>query len=189
MNVIWFACLWKCVFIVLHVQCFIPIVYQVSDEGDVLYVFPKDYRSRLVGKSFRMKIEPWADKAKVLSSLVSWQSMLFSGICLLVNVSSNFLAVWSWVFDKGFIWDNVNCFNRSCVYSNPYSCLEWKVCFNPISARRHHTLFFLESSTTNEFSVHVGFDSDDDSRKRRGGRSFSSGPNINFFFNPADLFW
>ncbi|KNA17015.1 hypothetical protein SOVF_083950 [Spinacia oleracea] len=37
---------------------------EVSDEGDVLYVFPKDYRSRLVGKSFRMKIEPWADKAK-----------------------------------------------------------------------------------------------------------------------------
>lgn len=37
---------------------------EVSDEGDVLYVFPKDYRSRLVGKSLRMKIEPWAEKAK-----------------------------------------------------------------------------------------------------------------------------
>lgn len=39
---------------------------QVSDEGDVLYVFPKDYRAKLVGKSFRMKVEPLLEKAKVV---------------------------------------------------------------------------------------------------------------------------
>lgn len=43
---------------------------QVSDEGDVLYVFPKDYRSKLAAKSFKMKIEPFVDKAKVLSTFV-----------------------------------------------------------------------------------------------------------------------
>ncbi|XP_052170668.1 uncharacterized protein At5g03900, chloroplastic [Diospyros lotus] len=37
---------------------------EVSDEGDILYVFPKDYRSKLAAKSFRMKIEPFLEKAK-----------------------------------------------------------------------------------------------------------------------------
>lgn len=40
---------------------------QVSDEGDVLYVFPRDYRSKLAAKSFRIQIEPFLEKAKVLS--------------------------------------------------------------------------------------------------------------------------
>lgn len=40
---------------------------QVSDEGDVLYVFPKDYRSKLAAKSFMLRVEPFIDKAKVLS--------------------------------------------------------------------------------------------------------------------------
>jgi len=38
---------------------------QVSEEGDVLYVFPKDYRSRLGAKSLRIKAEPYFEKAKV----------------------------------------------------------------------------------------------------------------------------
>lgn len=37
----------------------------MSDEGDVLYVFPKDYRSKLTAKSFRIKIEPLLEKGKV----------------------------------------------------------------------------------------------------------------------------
>ncbi|CAI0540010.1 unnamed protein product [Linum tenue] len=37
---------------------------EVSDEGDVLYVFPKDYRTKLAAKSFRLKIEPLVDKTK-----------------------------------------------------------------------------------------------------------------------------
>ncbi|XP_068662180.1 uncharacterized protein At5g03900, chloroplastic [Aristolochia californica] len=39
---------------------------EVSDEGDVLYVFPKDYRAKLTGKSFRMKIEPLLEKSKAV---------------------------------------------------------------------------------------------------------------------------
>ncbi|KAG9459103.1 hypothetical protein H6P81_003611 [Aristolochia fimbriata] len=39
---------------------------EVSDEGDVLYVFPKDYRAKLTGKSFRMKIEPLLEKSKAI---------------------------------------------------------------------------------------------------------------------------
>ncbi|KAL0728644.1 hypothetical protein Bca4012_024737 [Brassica carinata] len=37
---------------------------EVSDEGDVLYVFPRDYRSKLATKSLRIQIEPFLDKAK-----------------------------------------------------------------------------------------------------------------------------
>ncbi|KAL9261551.1 hypothetical protein AKJ16_DCAP26885 [Drosera capensis] len=37
---------------------------EVSDDGDVLFVFPKDYRGKLASKSFRLKVEPWVDKAK-----------------------------------------------------------------------------------------------------------------------------
>ncbi|KAK9127780.1 hypothetical protein Syun_016577 [Stephania yunnanensis] len=37
---------------------------EVSDEGDVLYVFPRDYRSKLASKSFRMRIEPFLEKSK-----------------------------------------------------------------------------------------------------------------------------
>lgn len=37
---------------------------EVSEEGDVLYVFPKNYRSKLGAKSFRIKAEPFIEKAK-----------------------------------------------------------------------------------------------------------------------------
>ncbi len=37
----------------------------MSDEGDVLYVLPKDYRSNLGAKSLRLKLEPILDKVKV----------------------------------------------------------------------------------------------------------------------------
>ncbi|KAJ4753305.1 Iron-sulfur cluster biosynthesis family protein [Rhynchospora pubera] len=37
---------------------------EVSDEGDVLYTFPKDYRAKLAAKSFKLKVEPLVEKAK-----------------------------------------------------------------------------------------------------------------------------
>ncbi|XP_071720722.1 uncharacterized protein At5g03900, chloroplastic-like [Rutidosis leptorrhynchoides] len=37
---------------------------EVSNEGDVLYVYPKDYRSKLAAKSLRIRTEPYIDKAK-----------------------------------------------------------------------------------------------------------------------------
>ncbi|KAI3984615.1 hypothetical protein MKX01_003978 [Papaver californicum] len=43
---------------------------EVSDEGDVLYVFPRDYRTKLVAKSFRLKIEPWLEKGKSAAEYV-----------------------------------------------------------------------------------------------------------------------
>lgn len=39
----------------------------MSDEGDVLYVFPRDYRTKLAAKSLRIQIEPYLEKAKVVS--------------------------------------------------------------------------------------------------------------------------
>ncbi|MBA0596721.1 hypothetical protein Gorai_013530, partial [Gossypium raimondii] len=57
----------------------------VSDEGDVLYVFPKDYRSKLAAKSFRIKFEPWVDKAKAALEYlirVSFGTALIASIVL-----------------------------------------------------------------------------------------------------------
>ncbi|XP_015580586.2 uncharacterized protein At5g03900, chloroplastic isoform X2 [Ricinus communis] len=58
---------------------------QVSDEGDVLYVFPKDYRSKLAAKSFKMKVEPLVDKAKATGEYlirVSFGTALIASIVL-----------------------------------------------------------------------------------------------------------
>ncbi|MFS7903616.1 hypothetical protein Hanom_Chr01g00026151 [Helianthus anomalus] len=37
---------------------------EVSDEGDILYVFPEDYRSKLASKSLWIKTEPYLEKLK-----------------------------------------------------------------------------------------------------------------------------
>ncbi|XVE75966.1 hypothetical protein DITRI_Ditri12bG0134700 [Diplodiscus trichospermus] len=58
---------------------------EVSDEGDVLYVFPKDYRTKLAAKSFRIKFEPWVDKAKAALEYlirVSFGTALIASIVL-----------------------------------------------------------------------------------------------------------
>ncbi|XP_059668716.1 uncharacterized protein At5g03900, chloroplastic isoform X2 [Cornus florida] len=58
---------------------------QVSDEGDILYIFPKDYRSKLAAKSFRIKIEPFLEKVKSTSEYlvrVSFGTALIASIVL-----------------------------------------------------------------------------------------------------------
>nr|CAD1836743.1 unnamed protein product [Ananas comosus var. bracteatus] len=58
---------------------------EVSEEGDVLYVFPKDYRTKLVAKSFRMKVEPFLDKLKAAGAYlirVSFGTALIASIIL-----------------------------------------------------------------------------------------------------------
>ncbi|KAM2568108.1 hypothetical protein TB2_008392 [Malus domestica] len=58
---------------------------EVSDEGDVLYVFPKDYRAKLLGKSLRMRVEPALEKAKAgveYVARVSFGTALIASIVL-----------------------------------------------------------------------------------------------------------
>ncbi|KAH1226124.1 chloroplastic protein [Glycine max] len=58
---------------------------EVSEEGDVLYVFPKDYRSRLGAKSFRIKAEPFFEKAKAAGEYfirVSFGTALIASIVI-----------------------------------------------------------------------------------------------------------
>ncbi|XP_062005322.1 uncharacterized protein At5g03900, chloroplastic-like [Rosa rugosa] len=58
---------------------------EVSDEGDVLYVFPRDYRAKLVGRSFIMRVEPLLEKAKAGAEYlarVSFGTTLFASIIL-----------------------------------------------------------------------------------------------------------
>lgn len=107
-------------FLISWVQSFSRWFEQVSDEGDVLYVFPKDYRSKLATKSFRIKLEPFVEKAKVLIShyVSCWNSK-----CKFIKVLTKMwcyqsLTVSSWVFSKSFLWDSTNCFNCSCLYDN-----------------------------------------------------------------------
>ncbi|KAK1276216.1 hypothetical protein QJS04_geneDACA011757 [Acorus gramineus] len=56
---------------------------EVSDEGDVLYVFPRDYRSKLAAKSFRMKIEPLLEKAK---GAIEYLIRVSFGTALIVSI-------------------------------------------------------------------------------------------------------
>ncbi|KAK2655281.1 hypothetical protein Ddye_008333 [Dipteronia dyeriana] len=58
---------------------------EVSDEGDVLYVFSKNYRAKLAAKSFRLKIEPLLDKAKATAEYtirVSFGTALVASIVI-----------------------------------------------------------------------------------------------------------
>ncbi|KAH7671373.1 ArsR-like helix-turn-helix domain-containing protein [Dioscorea alata] len=58
---------------------------EVSDEGDVLYVFPRDYRTKLAAKSFKMKVEPLLDKSKAAAAYlirVSFGTALIASIVL-----------------------------------------------------------------------------------------------------------
>lgn len=100
---------------------------EVSDQGDLLYVFPKDYRSRLAAKSFRIKAEPLFEKAKAAGEYLIRVSFGTALIASIVIVYTTIIAL-------------------------------------------------LTSSR-----------SDEDSRGRRGSRSYDSG--VTFYFNPVDLFW
>lgn len=72
---------------------------EVSDEGDVLYVFPRDYRAKLAGKSFRLKVEPLFDKTKAAAeylvrvsfgtALIASIVVVFSAIVVLLSSRSD----------------------------------------------------------------------------------------------------
>lgn len=58
---------------------------EVSDEGDVLYVFPRDYRAKLAAKSFRMRFEPVLEKSKAVAEYlirVSFGTALLASIVI-----------------------------------------------------------------------------------------------------------
>lgn len=63
----------------------------MSDEGDVLYVFPKDYRTKLASKSLRIKIEPFLEKAKVESFSYDLAISLLTVIDLNFSVTYQFI--------------------------------------------------------------------------------------------------
>ncbi|XP_043815143.1 uncharacterized protein At5g03900, chloroplastic isoform X2 [Manihot esculenta] len=68
---------------------------EVSDEGDVLYVFPKDYRSKLASKSFRMKVEPLIEKAKATAEYLIRVSFGTALIASIVIVYTTIIALLS----------------------------------------------------------------------------------------------
>ncbi|CAI9097735.1 OLC1v1034211C1 [Oldenlandia corymbosa var. corymbosa] len=68
---------------------------EVSDEGDVLYVFPKDYRAKLTAKSFRMRIEPVAEKAKLGAEYLVRVSFGTALIASIVIVFTTIVAILS----------------------------------------------------------------------------------------------
>lgn len=68
---------------------------EVSDEGDVLYVFPKDYRTKLAAKSLRIKIEPLAEKAKSAGEYLIRVSFGTALIASIVIVYTTIIALLS----------------------------------------------------------------------------------------------
>lgn len=94
---------------------------QVSEEGDVLYVFPKDYRSKLGAKSFRIKAEPFIEKAKVLKIVVV-DGVLFVACGVLAYCTTFTLTGRGRVLDKGFFWDSTHCIDCYCLHCNNCSC-------------------------------------------------------------------
>ncbi|KAJ4705242.1 Iron-sulfur cluster biosynthesis family protein [Melia azedarach] len=63
---------------------------EVSDEGDVLYVFPKDYRSKLAAKSFMLRVEPFIDKAKAAAE---YSIRVLFGTTLIASIVIVFTAI------------------------------------------------------------------------------------------------
>ncbi|KAM6592855.1 hypothetical protein CsatA_000558 [Cannabis sativa] len=68
---------------------------EVSDEGDVLYVFPKDYRAKLAAKSVRIKLEPFFEKAKAGAEYVVRVSFGTALIASVVIVYTTIIAILS----------------------------------------------------------------------------------------------
>ncbi|GAB4856390.1 hypothetical protein Ancab_014310 [Ancistrocladus abbreviatus] len=68
---------------------------EVSDEGDVLFVFPRDYRSKLAAKSFRIKIEPWVERAKSAAEYLVRVSFGTALIASIVIVYTTIVALLS----------------------------------------------------------------------------------------------
>lgn len=66
---------------------------EVSGEGDVLYVFPKDYRSKLAAKSFRIKLEPFLEKAKLAGEYLVRVSFGTALIASIVIVYTTIIAL------------------------------------------------------------------------------------------------
>ncbi|KAF6165924.1 hypothetical protein GIB67_012821 [Kingdonia uniflora] len=68
---------------------------EVSDEGDVLYVFPRDYRSKLAAKSFRLRIEPLLEKSKSAAEYIIRVSFGTALIASIVIVYTTIIALLS----------------------------------------------------------------------------------------------
>ncbi|MQL96467.1 hypothetical protein Taro_029130, partial [Colocasia esculenta] len=72
---------------------FLPFKIFVSDEGDVLYVFPRDYRAKLTAKSFKMKIEPLFEKSKAAVEYLIRVSFGTALIASIVLVYTTIIAI------------------------------------------------------------------------------------------------
>nr|AWA44799.1 hypothetical protein SS14E05_000005 [Saccharum spontaneum] len=68
---------------------------EVSEDGEVLYVFPKDYRAKLAGKSFRMRVEPLVEKAKQVGAYLVRVSFGTALIASIVLVYTTIIAILS----------------------------------------------------------------------------------------------
>ncbi|XP_073062782.1 uncharacterized protein At5g03900, chloroplastic-like [Primulina eburnea] len=66
---------------------------EVSDEGDVLYVFPKNYRSNLGAKSFKIKFEPLLEKGKMAAEYLVRVSFGTALIASIVLVYTTIIAI------------------------------------------------------------------------------------------------
>lgn len=144
----------------------------------MLYVFPRDYRSKLATKSLRIQIEPFLDKAKVLLSFLAYD--LFEIECYLSSseVFVMLLAGCCGLPDSCFVWDGTYCVYCYCLHFNYTLAFKQKV---------FELLVYNGIDLSCALTFWVLLKSEDDNRQRRRGRGYDSG--FNFYFNPVDLFW
>ncbi|KAL3825765.1 hypothetical protein ACJIZ3_021794 [Penstemon smallii] len=66
---------------------------EVSDDGDVLYVFPEDYRLKLAAKSFWIRTEPFLEKGKMATGYLVRASFGTALIASIVLVYATIIAI------------------------------------------------------------------------------------------------
>lgn len=66
--------------------------FQVSNEGEVVYVFPRDFQSQLRSKSLMLRMEP---RLKVVAQTAAWLGRVAFGVFFITTVVSVWLAIFA----------------------------------------------------------------------------------------------
>ncbi|OIT28606.1 PREDICTED: uncharacterized protein At5g03900, chloroplastic-like isoform X2 [Nicotiana attenuata] len=107
---------------------------EVSDEGDVLYVFPEGYRSNLAAKSFRIKVEPLLEKAKMAAEYLVRVSFGTTLIASIVIVYTAIIAIALSRGDDDISFPDIGLNNKGRRTTSYDSGLFW--CWDPNYHRR-----------------------------------------------------
>lgn len=114
---------------------------QVSDTGEVVYLFPRDFRSVLRNKFLRLQLQEWWGKIwKILFYIIR----ISFGIVLVASIALIYIAIAAIVFSSSFNDDNRNSGDSSGFSFLYFPDLWWF--FTP----NYHTYEYRQSSLGNQ---------------------------------------